>query len=291
MSPLPKKILLATDGSYDAARAARAAADVAAGTGAELHVAHVWNMVPTAHFENYMWVGLQESARQVLDEEARKIEASGATVAGKHLREGPPPDGILDLADELDVGLILVGSRGRGRVGRLLLGSVSEGVVHHARRPVLVVRGGDSWPPQRIVVGDDASENARQAGELAAGLGKLWGARVLLLRAYPQLPDTDEEGRRFDARRVDDELHREGASLEERARALRETTGLKVRVRLAAGDPAETVLQAAREDDEDRTLLAVGSRGLGVVSRMRLGSTSTKLLHAARGPVLVVPQS
>jgi nucleotide-binding universal stress UspA family protein len=52
-----------------------------------------------------------------------------------------------------------------------------------------------------------------------------------------------------------------------------------------------TLLSAVEEDAVERTLIAVGSRGLGAVRRLRLGSVSTKVLHAAKGPVLVYPRS
>jgi nucleotide-binding universal stress UspA family protein len=45
-----------------------------------------------------------------------------------------------------------------------------------------------------------------------------------------------------------------------------------------------------RQDDEESALIAVGSRGLGLAKRLRLGSVSTKVLRAARGPVLVCPR-
>ncbi|HWT24328.1 MAG TPA: universal stress protein, partial [Solirubrobacteraceae bacterium] len=50
---------------------------------------------------------------------------------------------LLDLADELDAGVIVMGSRGRSAFAAALLGSVSSGVLHHAARPVLVVPGHD----------------------------------------------------------------------------------------------------------------------------------------------------
>ena len=63
-------------------------------------------------------------------------------------------------------------------VWHVLLGSHSEGIVHHSHRPVLVVRHGENvWPPARIVASDDFSEDARKAAELAASIGKLFGAR------------------------------------------------------------------------------------------------------------------
>jgi nucleotide-binding universal stress UspA family protein len=54
-------------------------------------------------------------------------------------------------------------------------------------------------------------------------------------------------------------------------------------------EAASSLLEAAEKDAPERTLLAVGSRDLGVIRRMRLGSVSTKVVHAAKGPVLVHP--
>jgi nucleotide-binding universal stress UspA family protein len=66
--------------------------------------------------------------------------ALGANVAEVHLREGPTVDEILDSGDEVRAGFIVIGSRGLGPVENLLLGSISEGVVHHhSRRPILMV--------------------------------------------------------------------------------------------------------------------------------------------------------
>ena len=68
------------------------------------------------------------------------MEDAGGTVAGVHLREERLAEEIIALAEELGVGLIVVGSRGRGRIRRALAGSVSDWVVRHAHFPVLVVR-------------------------------------------------------------------------------------------------------------------------------------------------------
>jgi nucleotide-binding universal stress UspA family protein len=88
----------------------------------------------------------------------------------------------------LGVGLVVIGSRGLGPIKRLVVGSVSEGIVHLAPYPTLVVRGGArAWPPSRLVVGDDGSEESRMAGQLAASIGRLFGARALLVRVYPSV--------------------------------------------------------------------------------------------------------
>jgi hypothetical protein len=85
------------------------------------------------------------------------------------------------LGDELEVGLLVVGSRGNGSVGHILLGSHSESIVHRAHCSVLLMRCGENiWPPGRIVAGDDSSGDAKEGAELAANLEHLFGARMLL---------------------------------------------------------------------------------------------------------------
>ena len=147
MNSFPNKILLATDGSDDADLAARAAIELSNRTASELHVVHVWHDVPTPHLHSFVRAQLKQEAEETLQKQLERIEQSGGTVAQAHLREGRTIDEILDLSEELEVGLLIVGSRGLGGVGRFLLGSVSEGIVHQSRRPVLVVPGGqDTWP-------------------------------------------------------------------------------------------------------------------------------------------------
>ena len=289
MSIFSSKMLLATDGSDDAALAARAAVDIARKTGPELHVVHAWHSVPSTRFESYIHAQLKREGREVLAEQVERIKGDGANVAEAHLREGPAVDEILDLAKEVGADLIVIGSRGLGPVKRVVLGSVSEGVVHHATRPVLVLRGG-GWPPEQVVIGDDNSEAAEEAGELAAVIGRLVGARVTLVRAYRKLPKMDVERRELNARMADDELRREERKLWERATQIQEAHEVRPTVRLSAGDPAARILEAAEEGDApEKTLVAVGSRGLGTMRRMRLGSVSTKVLRAAKGPVLIHP--
>ena len=285
-----EKVLLATDGSKDAALAARAAVDVCKGTGAELHVVHVWFNVPTARLRPFMRAELKKLGNELLEEGVTAVEDSGGVVTEAHLVEGRAADEILDLAEQIGVGLVVIGSRGLGPVGRIALGSVSEAVIHHSHCPVLILRGGeDTWPPERAIFGDDDSGAARAAGDLGASLCARHGARVLLLHAYPRLPEVDAEGRKFNPRIVDDELRRAEKALLERSRELESRLGSRPKTRLVVGEAAACLLEAAEEDAPERTLVAVGSRGLGTIGRMRLGSVSTKVVHAAKGPVLVHP--
>jgi nucleotide-binding universal stress UspA family protein len=153
MSIFPTRILLATEGSEEATLAAQTAIDLANKTGSELHVVYA-DILPysTALYEGYqegvdLGAYLQEEREELmrmeqgrLDEQVRKIEAAGGSVAQAHFRIGRPDAEITAVAEEIGAGLIVVGSRGLGALRRAMLGSVSDSVVRHAHCPVMVVR-------------------------------------------------------------------------------------------------------------------------------------------------------
>jgi nucleotide-binding universal stress UspA family protein len=150
MSIFPTKILLATDGSKEAELAFASAADLSEKTGSELHVVYVGHM-PLVSYESpgattldpglsgRMHESAQQEARTMLDEQMQRAGQSGE-IAEVHARIGRPDAEIVGLAEELGAGLIVLGSRGLGRLRRALMGSVSDSVVRHAHCPVLVVR-------------------------------------------------------------------------------------------------------------------------------------------------------
>ncbi len=154
MSIFPTTILLATDGSQEAELAGRTAADVAEKTGSELHVVHVFGIVPVGPPVYPEATDLQgealeveaeeriseQRAREVLDAEVGKVRSAGGMVVEAHLIEGRIAPEIVALAEEIGAGLIVTGSRGHGGIRRALMGSVSDAVVRHAHCPVLVVR-------------------------------------------------------------------------------------------------------------------------------------------------------
>lgn len=301
MNGLPKKVLLATDGSEDASAATRAAVDLATRGGSELHVVHAFEFIPP---REYMSVALRlrspstsaGQGQRLLDEQVELIEAEGVTVAGAQVRMGSSVDQILYASEEIGADLVVVGRRGLGGVRRLLMGSVSEGIVHNARCPVLVLRGEESaWPPSRVVMADDSSEDARKAAELAASIGGLFGAKGSLVQIYPRLLKDSREVGSLERRMVEHALQGAQAELEVIARDLEGFLGSRPEVRLVADEGADgidgialTLMDEARETGEP-TLISVGSRGLGRIQRARVGSVSTKVVRAADGPVLIHP--
>jgi nucleotide-binding universal stress UspA family protein len=145
---LGTKVLLATDGSEEA--------ELAEGTGSELHVIYVEplpdfmkNGHGTPGYDRELYEMIEEEARETLRKLTWRVKVVGGTVAETHVRMGRVAEGIVGLADELDAGLVVVGSRGRGRIRRTLAGSVSESVFRHAHCPVMVVRAKVNPPSRR----------------------------------------------------------------------------------------------------------------------------------------------
>jgi nucleotide-binding universal stress UspA family protein len=158
MSIFPTRILLAADGSAQAELATGTAVDLARMSGSELHVVHVLDAAPSPALlypeatdpegaevsdqalEKDLERRAEQLGRQILDTETERVVSAGGTVVGSHLAMGDAPREIVHLAEDLDAGLVVMGSRGRGGIRRALMGSVSDAVVRHAHCPVLVVR-------------------------------------------------------------------------------------------------------------------------------------------------------
>jgi len=152
MSIFPTKIVVATDGSPESALAAHTAAQIADETGSELDVVYVRPRSVPLHPGHFVgpeveehWLQreqelLEQEAQLLLDTQVREIEAAGSSVAQTQHGVGKPDEEIIALGEELGAGLIVIGSRGRGGIRRVLMGSVCDSVVRHAHCPVLVVR-------------------------------------------------------------------------------------------------------------------------------------------------------
>lgn len=149
---VPRKMLLATDGSAESARAADMAVGLSNGLGSKLHVVHVGH-VPSVYvspeskvldpekLQDRMRERVEGETRERLEEEVRKIREAGGEVAKAYARFGrADKKEIVHLAEELHADLVIVRSRGFDPIRRAVMGSVSDSVVHYAHCPVLVVR-------------------------------------------------------------------------------------------------------------------------------------------------------
>jgi len=139
-----KKILIATDGSPSAREAVAFGLELAE-QGAEavfVHVAPALDVLPMTGFGMTGAMAHTISAHDRASlEEAATLAAERGVSARTELLSGNVVDEIVAYADAIDADVIVVGSRAHRAVASAFLGSVSQGVLHEARRPVLVVRG------------------------------------------------------------------------------------------------------------------------------------------------------
>lgn len=137
-----ESVLVAVDGSEGARKALEMARKLAEGRRMHATLVHVLEPPRAAPFEAYglsmaEYQDRQMKEGQVLLENAAR-ELPGLDV-DRVISVGSPADAVCDEAEKRNVDLVIVGCRGLGPAGRWLLGSVSDRVVHHSSRPVLVV--------------------------------------------------------------------------------------------------------------------------------------------------------
>jgi nucleotide-binding universal stress UspA family protein len=280
MSIFPTKILLATHGSVDAELAATTAVNLAKSTGSELHVVDVFPGPAYVHpyYETHFPEAAERLRREarkgrqeVLDERVERIGELGGSVAQTHIREGETDAEIVTLAEEVEAGLIAIGSRGRGGLRRALMGNVSDSVVRHAHCPVMVVRAEAVEFPAKILVATDRSREAKLAATTAADLAKSTNSELHVVHVG------------FEQSR--DEAQKE---LEEEVDMIRESGAQDIQAHLEFGMPDTAIIEMAEELGAG--LIVMGSRGLGGVRRALLGSISDSVVRHAHCPVMVVRQ-
>ncbi|MFP8953073.1 universal stress protein [Natrialbaceae archaeon A-arb3/5] len=137
------RILVPTDGSTYAEDATETAFDLAMAVDATVHVISVAELGP---FGSVRLPGDDGSAADVLTDRATEFATQAAQRGAEHglevpteVRSGVPVREIIEYADEIDADVIVMGTRGRGGVSRMMLGSVTDGVTRHSSADVLVV--------------------------------------------------------------------------------------------------------------------------------------------------------
>jgi nucleotide-binding universal stress UspA family protein len=282
-----KEIVVGVDDSDASVDAVRFAGGLAAKSGAALTVVHVrpappsWIEQPSPdedEVEAYLTAVSRRRSRLALD--------GCAASWSFEVRDGDPARQLEAAARERDADLVVVGAC-RPATRRLLRPrSVPNRLVHHADRPVLVVRSGRSQV-REVVVGVDATpsgaDTARFAGRLAADVGG--HLTVVYVRHIPvgysgppisgprQLEAYYEKVKAMVRRRVARALARLDAAWDFQVRAV--------------GEPADELDQAAEEAGAD-VVVVVGCHGRSALGRALVGSVSTELVQHANRPVLVV---
>lgn len=136
-------ILLGVDGSEHALRAARTAGDLARNMKSKIiRVVVAFDPIPPYLGEPNLQAAITARMKEAETILQKALEAVGETPGEVHteILEGSPAEAILDVAKTREVDLIVMGSRGIGRLKGLLIGSQSQKVVQHALCPVLIVR-------------------------------------------------------------------------------------------------------------------------------------------------------
>jgi nucleotide-binding universal stress UspA family protein len=223
------------------------------------------------------------------DDSRRSFDDANAQLPGLEVETrtysgGSPAFVLSDLAEEEQVDLIVVGSPHRGAIGRALIGSVAEGLLHGATIPTVAAPRGYAQADHSgfgvVGVAYDGSPESTLALVYAQGLAVQSSATIRILSVeeplaampgavgYTPPPPIDPQELIDEALETIDE-------------------GLRADGRRLVG-PVATGLADACEDGID--ILVAGSRGYGPAGRALLGSVSTQLIHKAPCPVLVVPR-
>jgi nucleotide-binding universal stress UspA family protein len=273
-----KGILVGFDGSRPSGQALEWAVEEARARAMNLTICHAWSAGDGApgdgaaaglardYGEQVLAGGLCRARARIGSDAVRPLLASGSAARVLCEHSGA-------------AAMVVVGSRGRGGLSGLLLGSVSLQVAAYARAPVIVVRGpfrpAPGHLPGPVVVGADGSAASRAAVAFAFEEAALRDAPLEAACAL-----SDAAGVLNCARQIEQDF---AASLDA---CQPRYPDVAVRRLVSQGSPRTALLEAAAIAQAQ--LLVVGARGRGGLNEMMLGSVSLALLHHAPCPVAVV---
>jgi nucleotide-binding universal stress UspA family protein len=282
------RVLVATDGSRHAQAAITTAIQFPWPDGSRVRAVIARN--PRAeHRQSILLAALDRSAENAA-ERARSALSRRWQDVEVAIIDKVPVNAILTEAKQFRADVIVLGWRGHGGVRRLLMGSVSRGVVRGATSAVLVVR--QSKRVSRIVFGYDESRMAKRALEFINRLAPPQDARVTLMNALQLMP-VPSRGRVPGAGTIASEIRRRNtqksrAAMRELTRVARrlKRNGWHTRTTLTSGEPLHELLRAVATARAQ--LLVVGARGTTGVRQLLLGSVAEGSLNRSPVPVLLV---
>lgn len=227
----------------------------------------------------------EADARSIINDavklaEDRRVCGGPAEIDGQFFFSGPVP-ALVDMSKDTD--MVVVGARGLGTVQRLLLGSVSTGLVHHAHCPVAVIHARPSPAPQAVdapvLLGVDGSPASELATAIAFAEASLRGVGLLALHAWSDAEMAHLSSIEWSALQT----HAEEILSERLAGWQERYPDVTVHRAVVYDRPAAHLLDRS----ERAQLVVVGSHGRGGFAGMLLGSVSTAVAQAARAPVIV----
>ena len=295
----PMRIVLATDGSEQAELAAQLVAAVhwpkgsvvrivtAVDVGSVFLGAPLAPAVPANADE--LEQQLAEEAEQVAETAAHEVAGRGVIVERSVVTERPAT-AILAAAADWPADLIVMGSRGRGQIASMVLGSVSAEVVDHAPCPVLVAR---RPVLTRVILAHDGSDFAMHGETIVARWPIFATAAIEVVSVTrpgaPWAPDlaptTYAAGGMEDFRESAEATLVADADLAEgSARRLREA-GRRATASVVVGDAATQLIAVADERQAD--VIVIGTRGRTGLRRLLLGSVARNVMHHAHCSVLI----
>jgi nucleotide-binding universal stress UspA family protein len=298
MSNVLQRILVPTDGSEASENAIRLAIRLARQHGAEIILCNSVDYVAIAAETSVgfgadlagMFETLDEGAKEVLASAVETLKGEGFDAKSYKL-DGHAANTIVSFAIEQRADAIVMGTRGRGGLPHLLLGSTAEGVLRMAAIPVFVVHadsdvaGFDASP---IVVAIDDSEPGDAAAEFATSLAAVADGRLV----FENVIDNDslyEYAARYGTYvpDVQAEWEAEGKRIVGEAAYEAAVAGIvNVDSSVVFGDPVEKIVETSKSSHAD--LIAIGTHGRRGLRRLALGSVAENVVRKSMIPVVVV---
>jgi len=239
---------------------------------------HIVTVIPSNVHSGMPGMNFEKRRRQALGRYRTSFEDAGFTVE-THVVRGTPHRRINGIAEAVDAGLTIVGSRGSSPLENRFIGSTARNLARTTVTPLLVnriERAADDPAVlrehlfQRVLYATDFSENAREAFEAFSYLRHATKEATLVHVQTPADPDPE---------RPREQLGKLAQRLED--------WDIETDIDVRQGDPVEEILAA--ESDHQPTTTLVGSRGHSRLRRLLLGSVSEDLVGKASGNVMLVP--
>ena len=288
-------ILCPVDFSDISRAALRWSADFAREQGARLTALHTLDTT-LANVGNLVAVPdgapeLRERAGVTFEEWRASMDLTGVEIL---VEEGPPAERILALAEERGVDLLVMGTHGLSGLQKLLLGSVTEKVLHRARVPVLAMApknesGGSFEAPSTILLAVDFGPESQAVVRHGVWLAEHFGAKLVVAHAVPipYVVLNDRTMERLTAEQLESLKDTLTQDRREELRALLPaSTGVATEVSATVGSPFEALTERIEEVKADLVITGAGGHSKGGLGW--LGSTCHKLVRAASCPVLIV---